>query len=264
MTDEWGLIGKKGINMSNVIISHYPSNKPQRNKEEIVKKIEEKYIWMFNVKQLKQKSIEWLETKKYHISASEVAVALGLSKYRSPDTLFKLKCNILPAIPTTDAMLHGINFESEAAQKFVDFIGQEMFGFGFLEDQTYKFLGVSPDGFLADGTVVEIKAPGSRRVWDNYTEEDIMRYYPDYYHQVQMQAYVMKANRIILVQYGVAPNPYHTVDNPVIAITEIKIDLMWIHRYAPKLTELWEKIELYRSNNPSWESQKKEEENESY
>jgi putative phage-type endonuclease len=62
---------------------------------------------------------EWLEARRHGITASEIAVVLGLSPYGSPFELFHRKTGALPpGQPDSDAMALGRHMESYVAEQF--------------------------------------------------------------------------------------------------------------------------------------------------
>ena len=61
---------------------------------------------------------EWLEARRQGISASEIAVVLGLSPYGSPFELYYRKRGELPDQPDNDAMMIGRAMENFVADQF--------------------------------------------------------------------------------------------------------------------------------------------------
>jgi putative phage-type endonuclease len=63
---------------------------------------------------------EWLEARRHGVTASEIAVVMGLSPYDSPFALYHRKRGDLPPIEDTDAMALGRHMESFIAARFAD------------------------------------------------------------------------------------------------------------------------------------------------
>jgi putative phage-type endonuclease len=63
---------------------------------------------------------EWLEARRQGISASEIAVLMGLSPYSSPFALYHQKLGTLPGQDETDAMALGRHMESYVADRFAE------------------------------------------------------------------------------------------------------------------------------------------------
>lgn len=63
---------------------------------------------------------EWLAARKNGITASEIAVLMGLSPYSSPYALYHQKLGVLDGPDETDAMALGKHMESYVAAKFAE------------------------------------------------------------------------------------------------------------------------------------------------
>jgi putative phage-type endonuclease len=61
---------------------------------------------------------EWLEARRKGVTASEIAVLMGLSPYSSPYALYHQKLGILPPVQDTPAMERGRVLEPYVAEKF--------------------------------------------------------------------------------------------------------------------------------------------------
>ncbi len=61
---------------------------------------------------------EWLEARRQGVTASEIAVVMGLSPYSSPYALYHRKAGNLPEPEQTDAMALGKHMESFVAAEF--------------------------------------------------------------------------------------------------------------------------------------------------
>jgi putative phage-type endonuclease len=63
---------------------------------------------------------EWLEARRQGITASEIAIVMGLSPYSSPYALYHQKLGQLPGVEETDAMQLGKHMESFVADRFAE------------------------------------------------------------------------------------------------------------------------------------------------
>lgn len=63
---------------------------------------------------------EWLEARRLRITASEIAVVMGLSPYDSPYSLYHRKLGNLPPVEDTAAMERGRVLEPYIAEKFAE------------------------------------------------------------------------------------------------------------------------------------------------
>jgi predicted phage-related endonuclease len=61
---------------------------------------------------------EWLEARRKGVTASEIAVVLGLSPYGSPFELYHRKTGTLPEQPQSDDMALGVYMEQFVAGRF--------------------------------------------------------------------------------------------------------------------------------------------------
>ena len=130
----------------------------------------------------KQRSPEWFKQREGRITASLVGAIMGYSPFMSRD----------------DAMLNmlkiGKKFEGNVATEWGNFneagaIVEFEMDTGLRVDEAYfvpylDFLGASPDGYVSDGNLIEIKCPYSLRKGGEFkTIKEQMQYYA----QVQMQ-----------------------------------------------------------------------------
>jgi putative phage-type endonuclease len=63
---------------------------------------------------------EWLEARRKGVTASEIAIVMGLSPYSSPYALYWQKLGQLPEQAETDAMALGKHMESYVADRFAE------------------------------------------------------------------------------------------------------------------------------------------------
>jgi len=63
---------------------------------------------------------EWLAARRQGITASEIAIVMGLSPYSSPFALYHQKLGQLPDVEETDAMQLGSYMESFIAERFAE------------------------------------------------------------------------------------------------------------------------------------------------
>ena len=140
-----------------------------RQQVEILKRIESP----------EQRSQEWYAARHTRLTASDLAGAIGESKYDTRFDILKKK------VFTNENSFTG-NFATRWGQKFEDIAVQiyssryreQVLEFGMIQHPTIPFLGASPDGIIErTGTMLEIKCPVSRTIDGN-----VPRHY-----EIQMQ-----------------------------------------------------------------------------
>lgn len=114
-----------------------------------------------------QGSKEWLEWRKGGIGASDIAVIMGTSRYKTPLTLWNEKCGFSLDEPPNAAMRHGIENESVARDWLNENLGLELLPL-CVEDEECSYFRASLDGYdHKTKTLVEIKCPVSPDIIEN-------------------------------------------------------------------------------------------------
>jgi exodeoxyribonuclease (lambda-induced) len=111
----------------------------------------------------------WLAERCGHLTASNMGKALDFRKDGKPGAdrirlLYELVAERVTgfSVPhvVTDAMQHGLEYEDEAADKFVELTGRDLAVSHFYHHPTIGYFGATPDRELEDG-LVEIKCPAT-------------------------------------------------------------------------------------------------------
>ena len=132
-----------------------------------------------------QRTPEWYEARKTMVTASDVAQALGCSKFGNQRTFFQKKCGAPEEQAAFDASLPplkwGVMYEpvAQAIYSAVN-LGVRVHEFGLLRHETLSFVGASPDGISDLGVMLEIKCPWRRRIVEGEVPMQ-------YYYQIQAQ-----------------------------------------------------------------------------
>ena len=111
-----------------------------------------------------QKSKEWYEMRNGMLTASDWGAILGENHYSSPNEVLKKKCNPDAPFFTNAAMAWGNKYEDVAVLVYEYRNQTKVYEFGCLQHPRHSFLGASPDGITADGIMLEIKCPTSRKI----------------------------------------------------------------------------------------------------
>ena len=147
--------------------------------------------------QVAQRSEEWFMSRKMRVTASEICSVLGVNPYKSRNVYWKEKLSVLRNEPEKERTTSWISEWGVRYEPIVQNIIREnyrrklgvsvkqdptevLYEYGMINHPLHSFLGASPDGILADGTMVEIKCPPTRQI----EEHEIVPYY---YSQMQLQ-----------------------------------------------------------------------------
>jgi len=147
--------------------------------------------WRAKVKRLllspgiEQRTPAWHAARKGLITASDVAQALGCSKFGNQRAFFQKKCGAPEEQTAFDASLPplkwGVMYEPVAQALYSAFnAGVPVYEFGLLKHPSVAHLGASPDGITDLGVMLEIKCPWRRRIDEGNVPLQ-------YYHQIQIQ-----------------------------------------------------------------------------
>jgi putative phage-type endonuclease len=176
---------------------------------------------------IEQGSEAWHELRKTKIGASDAAVILGISPYKTPYQLWQEKLGLYEQ-KQTGAMRRGKEMEDEAREYF-----SSMLGISFFDDVKTKgrFLA-SLDGISLDKTkAIEIKCPSRESVEHFMKTWEVPKIY---YPQIQQQMYVYDLDEMYYGEY------YPGVKCVVVRVER---DDEFISNYTNKALEFWECVE---------------------
>lgn len=139
---------------------------------------------------------EWLEWRRTRIGASDAAIVLGISPWKTPHKLWLEKSGRQPAPPMNSAMAYGHQMEDEVRQTYEQENG-ELYMPTTVTNPKYEWQVASLDGLSADRkTVLEIKTC-SKKVYEAACRGEVPEYYMT---QLQHQLLcVPEAERAIIV-----------------------------------------------------------------
>lgn len=141
---------------------------------------------------IKQRTDEWYAARHTLVTASDIAQALGLSKFGTQRDFFIKKVPPIPkdppALPPLPPLKWGTMFEDVACALYTTRNNVRVHEFGLIPhpDPGVR-LGASPDGITDDGVMLEIKCPFRRQI----TGEVPLQYY----YQIQGQLEVCGLRR---------------------------------------------------------------------
>ena len=135
---------------------------------------------------MRQGSIEWLNTRKKLIGASDAAVIMGVSPWKTPYQLWQEKLCLVESQPSSPAMQRGTETEPIALEEYENIVGHLMMD-AVIFNPDYPWMMASMDGIPIDGgdrKDVEIKVPGQGD--HELALKDLIpdKYYPQLQHQM--------------------------------------------------------------------------------
>lgn len=184
---------------------------------------------------LDQRSDEWLAWRRGGIGASEAAVIMGISPFKTKQELWEQKLGMAPGEPMNPAMQRGVDLEDEARALFIKMSGMEVFPICG-EHEQMPFLRVSYDGitFMGDSGV-EIKVPGEKTHLMALSGK-----VPGYYWcQIQHQMLVGDMEEMKFFSYRPEmPDPGQRG-----AIITVARDDLFLEKYVAEATTFWEHVQ---------------------
>ncbi|MET4694510.1 lambda-exonuclease family protein [Endozoicomonas lisbonensis] len=152
---------------------------------------------------LEQRSQEWLDWRRCGVTASDAAVILGQSPYKSRWQLWAEKSGILkePDLSANPHVQRGIEDEDDARIRMEEALGDAPLLPVCGEWEQNPKLRASFDGITKDGIPVELKAPCEKVYQDVKALKDQSEGYHRAFVQVQFQMLVADSNRAWLCFY---------------------------------------------------------------
>jgi putative phage-type endonuclease len=162
-----------------------------------------------DIPQHEQGTQAWLDQRKDCITATGIAIALDEEPYSSPWDLIVEKVLGKKFIENKNVH-HGKKYEEIGSMHYGFRNHIKVADYGLLQDDTYKFIGASPDGICEKltpsgtlsklvGRLLEIKFPTSREIQtEGALDGDIVPHY--YYWQILTQLYVTKMDECDFLQ----------------------------------------------------------------
>lgn len=149
---------------------------------------------MYTNNAYQQGTLEWLQMRQNHITATDASVILGVNPWKTPLQLYKEKTSPPIMKPLNSAMQRGVDLEPVARELFCLKTGQKFQPRVIVNDWAMASL----DGLNDDGTVaVEIKCPGEK---DHALA--MSGKIPEYYYpQLQHQMYVTALNSVFYFSF---------------------------------------------------------------
>ena len=176
---------------------------------------------------MEQRSEEWYRARRGRITGSVAGALLGLSPFMSAQAAFKrLKNPDGDSISDNPILAYGRGMEPHAIAMLELELGERVAKCGFFEYEDW--LGASPDGFVGNDAVVEVKCPWSlANDADPQFKSAIDQ--PHYYAQMQIEILCADVDWCHFYQYANGKSRYELV----------KKDQAWLDENIPKLRQIW-------------------------
>jgi len=182
-----------------------------------------------------QRSQEWLDLRDTMLTASDIASAIGESRYESPDALVKKKV-LRTKWAGNAATAHGTLLEPMVRDLYDQKTGRKSHEIGLVQHREHAWLGASPDGVTEDGLLIEIKCPLTRKI-----EAKVPKHYLP---QVQLQLEITDLDACDFVQY----RPATAEREEEFVVVRVHRDREWFAKHLPAMRAAWERILDGRKN----------------
>ncbi len=178
---------------------------------------------------MEQRSPEWFAARKGRVTGSMVGAALGLDPNTSRDEAMRRMVRAYQGLPSefvgNIATSWGTTHEEEAREAFEYHIGTPVAPATFVVHPTLPWLGASPDGYVSNHALLEIKCPYGLRDKPKPVAFNTIKEQPHYYAQMQIQMYCTDKIACYFWQWTSHDHALEIVD----------YDPIWIEVNLPKL-----------------------------
>lgn len=181
-----------------------------------------------------QRSEAWLQLREGMLTASDIATALGVNRYETPEKLLMKKVLKLKWAGNA-ATQHGTLLEPIARDLYDARYGKKSHEIGLVQHPVHKWLGGSPDGVTEDGMLIEIKCPLTRKIESKVP----VHYMP----QIQLLLEILDLEECDFIQYrpeGEKPEEFNVV--------RVKRSREWFAESLPVLEAFWERVQAAKRN----------------
>lgn len=186
-----------------------------------------------------QRSPEWFEQRRGRLTGSMAGAALGIAPYQSKDDCLRALVRDMNGMESefdgNIATDYGTNYEELARSAYEIETGNTVQEAGFVPFDDWT--GASPDGYVGNDGLIEIKCPFGKRK-DDEPEFASIEDQPHYYAQIQVQLFVTSREWCHFWQWS--PNGYR--------LEMVRYDRDWINENLPRLKAFWWKA---RESDPA-------------
>src|SRR5699024_4022746 len=174
----------------------------------------------------------WHNARVGKLTASRAGAALGVNPWQTPDDLIRAMVReahgAAPEFEGNIATQYGQQHEPLAVLDYMSETGVNVVEAGFYIHPEHDWLGASPDGFIGDDGMIEVKCPFSLR---NGGEFKSLSEQPHYYAQVQVQLAVTGRKWCDFYQWA----PHST------SVERVEFNPQWWSENLPRLHEFYQR-----------------------
>ena len=190
---------------------------------------------------MKQQTKQWYDARAGKLTASRAGAALGMNPWQSPDDLIRAMVREYhgaePEFRGNPATFYGQQHEPLAVLDYMSETGANVDMADFHVHPEHDWLGASPDGFVGDDGMIEVKCPFSLRNGGAFKP---LSEQPHYYAQVQVQLAVTGRKWCDFYQW--APHGTKT--------ERVELNPDWWSENMPKLAAFYERY-IKELGNPA-------------
>jgi len=188
---------------------------------------------------MEQRSEEWFKARKGKLTGSNIGAALGVNPWKTPEDLIRqmvreyhgAESEFTGNIATEYGRLH----EPLATMDYMSLSGNMVDDTGFHVHPLHDWLGASPDGFVDDCGVVEVKCPFGQRN-KNPPEFETCADQSHYFAQVQMEMACTGRQWCDFYQWAKHGDSLERIDyDPKWFTDNLPVLLSFYHRYINEL-----------------------------
>jgi len=188
---------------------------------------------------MKQLSNEWFAARRGRITGSNVGAILGWSPYATSEDVMRRMCREWQGMESeftgNIATEYGQFHEKLAVQDLQDNYDVVVKECGFIPHPELDWLGASPDGFIDDGYIVEIKCPYNLRDDEKPAFKSINEQ-PHYFAQIQIEMLCSGRKSCIFYQW----NRYND------RFQYVLFDQAYIDKILPELKQFYDDYLIQR------------------
>ena len=182
---------------------------------------------------MEQRSEEWFTARKGRVTGSAVGAILDLDPNATRADIMRRMVRQYHGAPSewngNIATQWGVTHEAEAREDLETEIGQEVTGATFVVHPEMNWLGASPDGYVGDDFLAEIKCPFGLRNDEAPVQFKSVEDQPHYYAQMQVQMLCTGRSKCYFWQW--TPKGRN--------LTIVEYDPAYIAEIMPKLREFY-------------------------
>ena len=170
-----------------------------------------------------QRSEEWFNLRGNLLTASDLAAAIGMNFFKTPEALIVEKCGYKKFYGNENTE-RGTRLEPYVRDRYDKETNSKSHEIGLLVHPVHKWLGGSPDGVTEDGILIEIKCP-----------KKISPKVPDYYYpQIQLLLEIMDLEECDFIQY--------CEEKDLMKVIRVPRDRNWFAEKLPIMDAFWKKV----------------------